>query len=213
MFGELVVDAALSPACRIQTCQFHAANRVANVEEAASLPALTVNGERRSDGGLHAKTVEHGAKYVVVIEAIDQRLIEGGLVGGSTVDNALIQIGGAKSPDFAGKHHVVAIVDFGKVIKGTRLFGIRKNILTAVVVDGDVTLFDIDVRSTVLTHGSKFDEMTIRKNFTHGKQDVKCTDDVVHLSKDGVLAIDHRIGGGTLFGKMNNGFRFVRLER
>ena len=65
-------------------------------------PPLSVNGERLSDGGLHAEAIEHRAEDVVVIEAIDERLVQSDFVGHGAVDHALIQIGGAQSPDLAG---------------------------------------------------------------------------------------------------------------
>ena len=58
-----------------------AADGVANIEEAARLSALAVNGDRMSDGRLDAEAVQRRAENLVVVEAVDQAFIQRGLVG------------------------------------------------------------------------------------------------------------------------------------
>src|SRR6202040_1225180 len=111
LLRELVVHSALATRGRILACNFDASYRVTDVEEAAHLPALAVHGEWLADGGLHAEPVEHGAEHVVVIEAIDKGFVESDFVGHCPVHDALIQIGGANSPDFAREHDVMAVVN------------------------------------------------------------------------------------------------------
>ena len=57
---------------RIQAGDLDAAHGVANVEEAARLPALAVDRQRMADGGLRAEAVQHRAEDLVVVEAVDQ---------------------------------------------------------------------------------------------------------------------------------------------
>src|SRR6266852_5938673 len=54
---ELVVDPAFVPGSRVVAREFDASHRVANIEEAARLPALAVNGKRLSNGGLNAEAI------------------------------------------------------------------------------------------------------------------------------------------------------------
>jgi len=77
----------------------------------------------------------------------------------------LIKVRGSNAPDLAREHHVVAVVHLREVIKGSRLLRERNHVLAAVVFDGDVALFDVDVGRAVLAHGSQLDEVTIRQEF------------------------------------------------
>src|SRR5580698_3011685 len=159
-----------------------------------------------SDDRFDAEAIEDGAENFVVIEAVDERFIERDFVGDGAVDHALIQIGGAQAPDFAGEHDVVAVVDFGEVIEGTGLLGKWENVLAAVVFDGDVAFFDVDIRSAVFTHGAEFDEVAIGLEFAEGEKKIQRADYVVDLRVDGVAAVDHGVGSGALFGEMDDGF-------
>ena len=76
LLRELVVDAALAARGRILAGNFDATHGVANIQKAARLSALAVHRQRLPDGRLHAKAVEHRAKHIVVVKAIDERLIE-----------------------------------------------------------------------------------------------------------------------------------------
>ena len=76
LLRELVEDPAFSGARRIQAGQFDAAHGVANIEKAARLSALAVDRQRMAHGGLRAEAIQHGAEHLVVIEAVDQRLIQ-----------------------------------------------------------------------------------------------------------------------------------------
>src|SRR4029077_12959553 len=98
LFGELVEHAEFARLGRILHGQGDATNGVADVEKAARLPALSVDGKRMSDGGLHAKTVERGAPHFIVIETVDQPFVEGNLIRHGAVDHALIQVRGPQPP-------------------------------------------------------------------------------------------------------------------
>ena len=115
-----------SPLSRgIQTRDLDAAHGVANIQKTARLAALAVNRERMPDGRLNAEAIQHRAKYLVVIEAIDQRLVQRDFIGHGPVNHALVEIGRAQPPSLAGEHDVVAVVHFGKMVEGARLLGIR----------------------------------------------------------------------------------------
>ena len=128
LFGELVKDPALSCIRRVQARDFDAANGIANIKESARLPALSINGERMSRSGLDAEAVEHRSKNVVVIETVDERFVQNNFIGYCSIDYALIQVRGSESPDFAGEHHVVAVMHLGEVIEGARLFRKRQQV-------------------------------------------------------------------------------------
>jgi hypothetical protein len=74
------------------------------------------------------------------------------------------------------------------------------------VLDGEKTFLDIDVGGAVLAHGSQFHDVTIRRQFPDGKQQIEGADDICDLGKDGVLVVDHRIGRGALLGEVHDGF-------
>src|SRR6202521_1485287 len=169
LFGELVVNAALAFGCGVVAGNLDTSDRVANVKETARLSALAVNGERLSDGGLNTKAIQHSTEDVVIVEAIDQRLIERGFVGHRSVNDALIEVGGANAPDLAGEHHVVAVVGLREGVKGAGLLREGKYIFAAIVFDSNVTLFDVNVGCAVLTHGPQLDKVTIRQEFSDGE--------------------------------------------
>ena len=98
----------------------------------------------------------------------------------------------------------MAVVHFREVIEGAGLLGVREHVLAAVVLDGDVALFDIDVRRAVFAHGAEFDQMAIGLIFAESEEQIERADDIVDLGEDGVLAVDHRVGSRALLGKMND---------
>src|ERR1700722_76166 len=203
---KLVVTPALPGRSGIQTRELQATDRIADVQEAALLAALAVPRQRMTNYRLDAEAVQHRAENLVVIKTVDQGFIKRDFVRHCAVNHTLVQIGGAQIPDFTREHHVVTVVDFREVIKGAGLLREREHILAAIVLNGDVAFFDIDVRRAVLAHGPKFDQMAIRLKFTKSKKKIQSSDHVVRLGKDGMALVDHRIGSRALFGEMNNGF-------
>src|ERR671914_2930272 len=109
LLRELVEHAELAALRRVAHGQLDALERVADVEEAARLPALAVDGERVPDHGLHAEAVERGAEDLVVVEARAQALVERGLLGLDPVHDALVEVGRAQAPDAAGEVDVVRV--------------------------------------------------------------------------------------------------------
>src|ERR1700688_1872310 len=203
LLRELVVDTALSSLRGILAGNFNAAHRVADIQESAGLSAGSIYGQRLTDGRLHTEAVQNRAEYIVVVEAIDKGLVQFDFLGHGSIDHTLIQICGANAPDFAAKHDVVAVVNFRQMVKGARLLWIRQHILAAVVLNGDVAFLDIDIRSAVLTHGAQLNQVALGAQFTNREEHVHGAHHVVYLRKDGVLAVNHRIGGAALLRKVH----------
>src|SRR5579885_3139768 len=205
LFRELVVHLAFAARGRIVACNLDAADGIAKVQKSARLAPFAVNGQGLSDGSLHAEAVEHRSEDVVVVEAVDERFILFDFLGHGAVNNTLVQVGGAQAPDFAGKHNVVAIVDLGKVIERARLLGEGDGVEAAVVLDGDVALFDINIWRAVLAHGAELDQVTIGRDLANREKHVQRADHVIHLREDRMLPVDHRVRGRPLFGEVHDG--------
>ncbi len=154
---------------RIQAREFNAADGIAQIEKAASLPAFAVDCERMSDRRLRAETVQHRAEDLVVVEAVYESFIERHLIGHGAVDDALVQVGRAQPPDFAGEHDVVTVVHLREVIERARLLGEGQHVLPPVVLDREISLFDVDVRRSVFAHRSELDQVAIRLKFAQGE--------------------------------------------
>ena len=101
-------------------------------------------------------------KIFVVIEAVDQGFVERRFVGHGAVHHALVQIGGAQAPDLAGEHDVVAVVHLGEVVERAGLLGKRQHVFAAVMLDGDIALFDIDIGRAVFAHRPEFHQVAVR---------------------------------------------------
>src|SRR5438445_12317720 len=86
LLGELVEDAVLALRGGMLDRQPDAGHRVADIQEAAGVPTLAVDGQRKPDRGLDADTVEHGAPDRVVVEAGTAAGIHAELVGVNAVD-------------------------------------------------------------------------------------------------------------------------------
>ena len=131
LLGELVEDAELAEVGRVGDRELDALERVADVEEAAGLAALAVDGQRVADHGLDAEAVEDGAEVLVVVEPGDQPLVGGGLVGLDAVDDALVEVGRAQPPDPAGEVDVVRVVDLREVVERAGQLRERQRVLAA----------------------------------------------------------------------------------
>src|SRR5699024_11508835 len=101
--GELVVDAELAGVGGVLAGDLDAGYGVLDVQVAAGLGAVAVDGEIVADRRLDDEAVQGGAEHGVVVEAVDQARIPARLVGLEAVDHALVQIGGTDAPDLAGE--------------------------------------------------------------------------------------------------------------
>ena len=59
---------------------------------------------------LHKEAIQRGAEHAIVIEARAQPLVDRDLGRVDAVDDPLVQVGRAQSPDFAAEVDVVAVV-------------------------------------------------------------------------------------------------------
>src|SRR5437763_370611 len=196
----------------MQTGQLDTAHRITDVEEAACLASFAVDGEGMPDGCLNTEAIECGAKNFVVVEPVDQRFAHRDLVGERSINYALVQIGGPQSPNFAAEGDVVAIVDFGKMVERAGLLGEWEDIFASVVLNPDETFFDIYVGSAIFSHGAQLHQVAIRLKFLDGEKHVQGANHVIDLGEYRMMAIDHGIRGGTLFGEVYYGFRFEGLN-
>src|SRR5579863_3198680 len=208
LLGELVENAEFTFGSGIEAGNLDAAHGVANIEEAASLSAFAINGKRGADGGLDAKAIQNRAEDFVIVEAINEGFVHGYFVGHGAVNHTLVEIGSTQAPDLAGEHDVVTVMDLGEMVERAGLFGVRHSVSAAVVLNRDVTLFDVDVGRAVFAHGSQFDQVAIGLEFTQSEQQIQGADHIVDLGKHRMFAIDHGIRSGTLFGEMHDRFRF-----
>ncbi len=213
LFSELVEHAAFAGARRLQTGKLYAADRIADVQIPARLSTFSVHRQRMSHRRLRTETVEHRTEDFIVVKAVDESFIQRNFVGHGSIHHALIEIGGAQPPDLTGEHDVMAVVHLGQMIERTRLLGKRQHILAAVVLHRQKALFDIDIGRTILPHGAQFDQVAIGTELPHGEQKIERADYIIYLSKDRVLAVDHRIGSGALFRKMDHGVRRVSAHQ
>ena len=179
----------------------------------AGLATLAVDAQRMTDDRLDAETVEHGAEDPVVVETGGQVGVQIGLTGLLAVDDPLVQVGGPQSPDPTGELDVVAVVDLGQVVEGAGLLRVRKRVGPTLVGDLDETLFDVDVGGSVLAHRAQLDQVDGRITLGDGVQQVEGAHHVVDLGVDGVLAVDHGVGSGTLLGEVHDRLGLETLER
>jgi len=130
-----------------------------------------------------------------------------------TVHDALVNIRATQIPRSRAKQHVRRVVAFRQVVERTTLFRVRQRIRSTVVRDGQVAFFNVDIRSTVFTHGAEFDQVAIRRKLFDRVQDVNGTHDVVRLRENRTRSIHHRVRRRTLLTKVHRGSRVEFLKR
>src|SRR3954452_22229599 len=192
LLGELVEDAELTVAGRVQRRQFDAGEGVADVEEAAGLMAGAVDGQRVADHRLDAEAGEDGAEEIVVVEAGDEAVVAGGLLGLDAVDDALVEVGRAQAPGAAGEVDVGRVVDLGAVVERARQLREGQGVLAALVLDLDVALLDVDAGLAVLAHRPELDQVRVGDVVAHREEQVEVADHVCVLGFDRALAREHR---------------------
>src|SRR5262245_20035875 len=110
LFCELVEDTKFTRFGRIQTCDFDTAYSVSNIQKSPRLPALSVHGQYMSQGSLRAKPVQDSSKYLIIVEAIDESLVQRCLFRHRPVYNTLVEICRTDSPYLASEGDVVAVM-------------------------------------------------------------------------------------------------------
>src|ERR1700691_1510144 len=149
------------------------ADGVANVQEAASLAAFSVHGKRMPHGGLRTEAVQHRAENFVVVEPVDQRFVESRFVRDRAVYNSLVPVGGAQLPGATTKHDVVAVVYLREMVERAGLLRVREYVLAAVVLDLDISLFDVNIRRSIFAHRAELDEMAIMMELAEREEQVE----------------------------------------
>ena len=191
--GHLVEDAELAAVGRVLAGQPDALDGVDDVDQAAGLGSVAVDGERVAEHGLDDHPVEHGAEHAVVVEAGGQAVVELGLLGIGAVDDALVEVGRAQAPDPAAELDVVAVVHLRAVVEGAGLLGVDHPVLAALVLDLDPALLDVDVGLAVLAHRAELDQVDVAIDVGDRVHHVEVADDVVGLRVDRVRLVDHRV--------------------
>src|SRR5260370_1654888 len=96
---------------RCRAGQLNAANCIPKIKETARLSSASVIRQQMSNSRLSAEPIQDRAKYLVIIEPINESFVQCDFVSYGSIHHALIKIRGAKPPDLAREHHIVAIVD------------------------------------------------------------------------------------------------------
>src|SRR5579862_3443326 len=117
LLRELVEDAVFAGLGGFLDRDLDTSHGVANIQVAARLAALAVHGQRMPNGRLDTETVEHGAPDSVVVEPRREPFVEHRLVGFDSIYDALVEVGRADSPNFAGEMDIVRIVNLGQVVE------------------------------------------------------------------------------------------------
>ena len=201
---ELVEDPVLALAGRVEAGELDARQRVADVERAARLSALPVDGQRVAGHGLDREPVEHRPEDAVVVEAGEQLGVQQGLVGLLAVHDALVEVRGPHPPDPAAELDVVRVVHLGEVVEAVGVLRERERVGPALVGDLDEPLFDLDVRGPVLAHRPELHQVDRGVDLRDRVEDVEGVHDVVVLRVDGVLLVDHRVRRGPLLGEVHD---------
>ena len=81
------------------------------------------------------------------------------------------------------------------MVEGARLLRERQRVGATLMGDLEKAFLDVDVRRSVLTHGSELDEVNRRVGSGDRVQDIERSNHVVDLRVHGVVAIDHRVRG------------------
>ena len=147
-----------------------------------------------ADHRLHAEPVERGAEHVVVVEAREQPVVQASLLRLDAVDDALVEIGGAKTPHPTGEVDVVRVVHLRQVIHRAGQLRERQVSLAAVVLDLEEALLDVDVRRAVLAHRAELHQVASGARSRERQEHVQGAYHVVRLCEHRVLEVHHRVG-------------------
>src|SRR5579884_83073 len=94
LLRKLIEHPELAPFRRVQEGKLDAPQGVDDVEEASGLVPTSVECQRMVRHGLDAKPIEGRAEDIIVMEAGSEAVVEPGLLGLHSVDDALVQVGG-----------------------------------------------------------------------------------------------------------------------
>ena len=213
--GDLVEDLDLLAACRwVAEGDLNAADRVFDVDERTGLSTGPVHRQRVTNGGLHEESVEHRAVVTVVVEAVDEPLIEGGLRGLSAPHDSLVEVGDAEAVVLGVEGEEQLIERLGHVVHRARVGRVQDLAVDLTIrgrdLDGQVALGDRGrARPAVAidTHGAEVHDLDVEAGLDDGAQEVVGTR---HVVVDGValgLGTAHRVRRRTLLGEVDDGVR------
>ena len=211
--GHLVEDLhPLALLGRVLKGQLHAAHRIADVDEGASLAAGAVHRERIADRRLHQEAVEHRAVVTVVVEAVGEERVAVGGFGVGAPDDALVQI---RDPHVV----VLVVVEEQQLIQRLRhvihaaragrvqdLFlepaavGLGHLHLQVALGNGGTAMGAVAIDP----HGAQMHHVDIETALhDRGQQVMGAVDVVVHGVALGGAAL-HRVGRGPLLGEVHH---------
>ena len=134
-----------------------------------------------------------------------QTLIQPRFVCFDPIDDALVEICGCEFPRFASETNIVAVMNLGKMVEGARLTRERKNVSSTLVLNLNKALFDINIGSSILAHGSQLHQPARRDDLPNRPEKIKSAADVIDLGEYGAIMVNHRVWGRGLFAVMDNG--------
>src|SRR3990170_450192 len=98
------------------------------------------------------------------------------------------------------------------MVEGARLLRVGQPVPTAIVLDLNKALFNVDVGRAVLAHRAELDEVACRGELLQREEYVEVADNVVVLRVKRVPPVDHRVGRGALLGEVDDCLRAMALH-
>src|SRR6516165_9959941 len=156
---------------------------------------------------LARKPVDCGPKSLVEIEASQKPLVCAHPREPRTEHYSLHHIGCPQTPDLAGEHYIVRAMHLGQMIKAARLPWERYTVAPAAKFDFKESFGDVQVRGSILAHGSQLEQVGLRSYVANCKEQVERADDIVGLHEVRVMHIHHRVRRRGTFANMYCGVR------
>ncbi|CAB4866884.1 unannotated protein [freshwater metagenome] len=212
-FSYLVEDGGLLASGRwVVQGNLDATNRIADVNEGPGLTTSTVHGQRVTNGGLHQEPVQHGAVVTVVVKAVNESLVEGGLRSLGSPHDSLVQVGDTNLVvgRIESEHQLVHRL--GQVIHRTGVSGVQDLAVQQTFfgrhLHGEIALRNwcgAGPTVTVDTHGAEVHELNVETRSDDGHEHVVGAANVVVNRVALGRSITHGVRRGALLTKVNNG--------
>src|SRR6266566_3092372 len=119
-----------------------------------------------------------------------QTLIQPRFVCFDPIDHALVEICGCEFPGFASETNIVAVMNLGKMVEGARLTRERKNVSSTLMLNLNKALFDINIGSSILAHGSQLHQPARRDDLPNRPEKIKSAADVIDLGEYGAIMVN-----------------------
>jgi len=200
-FGHLVDDS--HPGARLGRVldgELETLNGVLDVDEGSGLPARAVYAEGVLHCRLHEKAVEHCAIITIVIEAVDEPLIQLGLLGLCAPDDTLMQVGHLHAIILVVVGEKELILGFSQVVDTTGIRWIENFLLQKVAVisldlNTEIAFRDLHAGRAVAVypHGPKVHDVNILPTFNHGGEEIIGSVEIIIDGIAFVVARFHRV--------------------